>query len=325
MPTTSNPSTQPVTVENFVRAETDRYFERYAAGPGRHLGQFLFRRDVSPIDDQTIVSQNRDTLYGGAIFDLQAGPVTITMPDSGDRFMSLQTWNQNQNTPGVSYGQGRHTFTEKENGSRYILMATRILVKGDDAADVQIGRDLEDAIQVEQPGGPGSFEIPNWDAESHKRVRDAVLVLASTVPDSNRMFGMPDEVDPIRFLCGTASLWGGNRPEDAIYLNVIPEKNDGTTPYSLTVEDVPVDGFWSVIVYGPDKYIPQNKRQVYSFNNLTAKPDSDGSITIRFANDEEAVNTIPIVPGWNYTVRLYRPRKEILDGHWSFPEARLAS
>jgi hypothetical protein len=26
--------------------------------------------------------------------------------------------------------------------------------------------------------------------------------------------------------------------------------------------------------------------------------------------------------GWNYTVRLYRPRQEILDGTWKFPEAQ---
>ena len=24
--------------------------------------------------------------------------------------------------------------------------------------------------------------------------------------------------------------------------------------------------------------------------------------------------------GWNYTVRLYRPRDEILNGKWKFPE-----
>lgn len=320
---TSTPSaTQAVTVENFVRAETDRYFERYAVGPGRQLGRFLFRRDVSPIDDQTIVSQNRDTLYGAGIFDLHAGPVTVTIPEAGTRFVSLQSWNQNQNTPGVFYGAGTHTLTEEANGSRYVLMGTRILVNGSDPVDVQVGRDLEDAMKVEQPGGPGTFEIPDWDPESHKRIRDAVLVLASTVPDSNRMFGMPDEVDPIRFLCGTASLWGGNRPQDAIYLNVTPAQNDGKTAYALNVKDVPVDGFWSVIVYGPDKYIPQNTRKVYSFNNLTAKPEPDGSVTIRFANDQAALNTIPIVPGWNYTVRLYRPRKEILDGRWHFPIAQ---
>jgi hypothetical protein len=28
--------------------------------------------------------------------------------------------------------------------------------------------------------------------------------------------------------------------------------------------------------------------------------------------------------GWNYTVRLYRPRAEILDGTWTFPQAQPA-
>jgi hypothetical protein len=26
--------------------------------------------------------------------------------------------------------------------------------------------------------------------------------------------------------------------------------------------------------------------------------------------------------GWNYMVRLYRPRPEVLDGTWTFPEAQ---
>ena len=30
---------------------------------------------------------------------------------------------------------------------------------------------------------------------------------------------------------------------------------------------------------------------------------------------------LPIFPGWNYMVRLYRPRPEILDGNWTFPSA----
>ena len=34
-------------------------------------------------------------------------------------------------------------------------------------------------------------------------------------------------------------------------------------------------------------------------------------------------NYLPIMPGWNYTLRLYRPRKEILDGTWKFPDGQL--
>jgi hypothetical protein len=27
----------------------------------------------------------------------------------------------------------------------------------------------------------------------------------------------------------------------------------------------------------------------------------------------------PIMDGWNYTVRLYQPQQQILDGKWKFP------
>jgi hypothetical protein len=30
------------------------------------------------------------------------------------------------------------------------------------------------------------------------------------------------------------------------------------------------------------------------------------------------------MPGWSYLVRLYRPRAEVLDGRWTFPEAKPA-
>jgi hypothetical protein len=32
-------------------------------------------------------------------------------------------------------------------------------------------------------------------------------------------------------------------------------------------------------------------------------------------------NCLPITKGWNYLVRLYRPRPAVLDGTWTFPEA----
>ncbi|HYP71083.1 MAG TPA: carboxylesterase, partial [Variovorax sp.] len=55
--------------------------------------------------------------------------------------------------------------------------------------------------------------------------------------------------------------------------------------------------------------------------NLTAKKEGDGSIKIQFGGCEgQAVNCLPIVPGWNYTVRLYRPRAEVLSGAWQFPQ-----
>src|SRR5262245_27574511 len=53
-----------------------------------------------------------------------------------------------------------------------------------------------------------------------------------------------------------------------------------------------------------------------------ASTGADGLTTVQFGGcDGKIPNCIPIVEGWNYTVRLYRPRPEILSGKWKFPEA----
>ncbi len=137
------------------------------------------------------------------------------------------------------------------------------------------------------------------------------------------MFGTKDQVDPVRHLIGSAMAWGGNPEKDAIYLNVTPGKNDGTTVHRFTVKDVPVDGFWSISVYNAKGYFEPNKENAYTLNNLTAKKGDDGSVTVQFGGyDGKTPNCLPIMPGWNYIVRLYRPRKEVLDGTWKFPEAQ---
>jgi hypothetical protein len=80
---------------------------------------------------------------------------------------------------------------------------------------------------------------------------------------------------------------------------------------------------WSISVYNANGFFEKNDRNAYSVNSLTATPSSDGSFTIQFGGCEKtAPNCLPIVPGWNYTVRMYRPRKAILDRDWAFPVAR---
>ena len=109
-----------------------------------------------------------------------------------------------------------------------------------------------------------------------------------------------------------------------MYLNVTPSKNDGTTIHKLTVDQVPVDGFWSITVYNAEGYLQPNPYNAYSLNNITAAKGADGSIVVQFGGcDGKVSNCLPIMTGWNYMVRLYRPRPEILSGKWTFPEAQL--
>ncbi len=312
----------PVTAENFTRAETDLYFS--AAAKEQGFGKFRHRRKLTALDKQTVIRMNRDTLYSAAVFDLDAGVVTVTLPDAGDRFISLQEINQDHYCYGVVYEPGAYSFTRAKYVTRYLMIVVRIMVDPSKPGDLEEVHKLQDAIKVKLHGdGPGKFEVPAWDPASQKKVRDALLVLGSTLPDSKRMFGRKEEVDPVRHLIGTAMAWGGNPEQDATYLNVTPAHNDGKTVYRLTVKDVPVDAFWSISVYNAKGYFEPNKEDIYTLNNLTAKKSADGSITVQFGGDAKAApNVLPVTPGWNYIVRLYRPRKEILDGAWKFPEAQ---
>jgi pilus assembly protein CpaC len=93
--------------------------------------------------------------------------------------------------------------------------------------------------------------------------------------------------------------------------------------FEVTVKDVPVDGFWSITMYDANGFMFENEQKAYSLNNVTAKPAADGSVSIQFGGDPKtASNFLPVAPGWNYIVRLYRPKKDILDGTWKFPEAQ---
>ena len=308
----------PVTVDNYNRAQTDVYFAQTVKGGT--LGKFRHGRELAPIVSRGIVRPNRDTLYSFAVFDFDAGPVTVTLPDAGKRFMVMQVVNEDQYTPVVFYGAGRHTLTKEAIGTRYGIVVVRMLLDPANLQDAQQIHALQDRLTVSQRS-PGTFEVPHWDETRLKKIRTALLQLGETISDTRRMFGAnADQVDPIRHLIGSALVWGGLPEKDGLYLPITPDRNDGTTVHKLTFKNVPVDGFWSITVYDANGYLEPNAYNAYSVNTLTARPRPDGSVTIQFGGcDGRISNCLPIMKGWNYTVRLFRPRREILEGAWKFP------
>lgn len=310
-----------VTVENFTRAETDFYFAQRAQLAG--MGCFGHLRELTPVDRQRVIRMNRDTLYSSAVFDLDAGPATITLPDPGTRYVSLHLINQDHYTTAIHHGAGAYTLSRDSMGTRYGYAVVRIFVDPDSAGDFQQAHALQDAIQVRQQA-PGRMETPAWDEASRHKVRNALLALGATLENFDRTFGARDEVDPIRHLIGAAYGWGGLPEREAIYRNFSPALADGKTVHRLTLKDVPVDGFWSVSVYNAAGYFEPNPEGIYTLNNVTARQDGNGAVTIQFGGSDggPAVNHMPITPGWNYIVRLYQPRAEVVSGAWALPEAQ---
>ena len=75
----------------------------------------------------------------------------------------------------------------------------------------------------------------------------------------------------------------------------------------------------------PQGYFEKNPQEAHSRNNITSKKSADGSVVIQFGGcDGKIPNCLPIMNGWNYTVRLSRPRAEIPNGERVFPEATVA-
>lgn len=114
----------PVTVENFIRAETDLYLSAVALKEGG-FGKFEHHREVSDVNSQTIIRMNRDTLYSAVVIDLDAGPATVTLPDAGKRFMSMQTVNEDQYSLPAIYKPGKHVLTKEKIGTRYVIVGVR--------------------------------------------------------------------------------------------------------------------------------------------------------------------------------------------------------
>jgi hypothetical protein len=304
-----------VNIDNFVRAETDRMFAAILRDSGG-VNQWMFMREPTPVDHQPVIRQNRDTLYSASIIDISKG-ATVTLPDGGSRYLSLMVVNQDHYINTVLHTPGEHKLTTAEFGTPYVMAAVRVLIDPADPADVAAANALQDQVVV-HAGSAEPFVPPEYDEQSLTATREALLELARGMDGFDRAFGSADAVDPVRHLIGTAAGWGGLPEHEAYYVNVDPGLPVGE--YQLTVRDVPVDAFWSISLYNAEGYFEPNDRNANSVNNITATPDADGSITIHFGGcGDNRLNCLPIMDGWNYIVRLYQPRPEILDGSWTFP------
>lgn len=304
-----------INVDNFNRAQTDVNSAGILKQSGG-INTFHHNRAPTPIDKQNIIRMNRDTLYSLAIVDISKD-ATVTLPDAGKRYQSLMIVNNDGYVNKTFYGAGPHKLTVAEFGTPYVVVCVRTLANAEDPADLAVAHKLQDQIKIDA-GSAKAFVMPNYDMDSYKATLEPVLALARGLKRYTHTFGSKANVDPVHFLIGSASAWGGLPDADAQYYNIEPKLPVGK--YELTVKDVPVEGFWSISLYNAEGYFQENELHAYNLNNLIAKPNSDGSYTVRFGGCTASTeNCLPIMEGWNYAVRMYQPSKAIIDGTWTFP------
>jgi hypothetical protein len=310
-----------VSVDDFVRAETDRMLVDLQAASGG-VNRWRHNRVPTPLDQQTVVRMNRDTLYSFAVIDLAQG-ATLTMPDGGGRYASLMVVNQDHYIDRIIHEPGEHQLTMAEHGTRYVLLAMRVLADPDDPQDLAAANTVQDGLAVTAASAE-PLVLADYDQASFDSVRKALLDLGRTLSGTERMFGRKADVDPVRHLIGTAVGWGGLPEHEAFYVMVDPGLPVGE--YRIVVRDVPVDAFWSISLYDARGFFVPSAVGGCSVNSVTAHAEPDGSVIVHLGGCADGrPNCLHLMEGWNYTVRLYRPRSEILDGTWTFPAAEPVS
>jgi hypothetical protein len=130
---------------------------------------------------------------------------------------------------------------------------------------------------------------------------------------------------------------GANVPEDAVYPMTVVDGDGqpyiGAHRYVLHFEKdklPPANAFWSVTLYDDNGFQVANSINRFAIGNHDKLAfNSDGSLDIYVQNGSpgagKEANWLPAPKGtFNLTMRIYSPRRELMDGSWTPPPVRRA-
>ena len=351
-----------VTVELYGRAESDVTFAKYLSGVA--FNEFKHLRALTPLDEQKVVRMNRDTLYSFVVVDFgkcTPSGVKLIFPPAeniGDRFVSAEIISQDHDIIATKYlkddvdGSGIE-ITPSDVGTDKALVLLRTFTDGtdDDLTKAHAVQDLFSVVPINGEEGDESScqaskeeymaEVAMWDKDSLATVRDLIKELQKhSNATSGEMFGPNrDELNYLYYLFGTATGWGGQPSEDAVYIysSTDPTVLDtsGKVAYQLTIPDAELPlvrdpttgdfvGFWSITVYNKDGFMQPNALGVNRVNSVKATNDGGPGTTITFAPEAHCealpTNCLPITPSWSYIIRLYVPEQALIDGSYEMPK-----
>jgi hypothetical protein len=240
------------------------------------------------------------------------------MPETDGRYQSAWIITDEHYNPMAYVEPGTYTLTQENVGRRHAVIAIRTQVNVMDPDDLAVVHAIQDQLKIEQKAKGSFAPSGNWDMEEVLAMRAKYAKIGqSEGMTSEVIFGKKGEVPLKEHNVGTAMGWGGFTPERAVYPTIF---SDSLEPQTLTLKDVPAGAFWSVTVYDAEGY-PQGDS--YNINSAFAEANEDGSYTIRFGGDEDAVNYMDIFEDWNIALRIYEPTEAYFNGEWVMPELEL--
>jgi len=305
-----------VTPETYIRAETDRSFANVAQMAGG-VNRFFHFRAPPPLDGQTVVRMNKDTLYSAAIVDTDGGAtVTLPEPDAG-RYMSILVIDNDHYAPNVFYEPGTHRLP---TDTRYVMVVVRTqLLRPDDQADIRQANTLQDRVLLSTTRAD-PFAPVRWEPASLKALTGRYERESAAFASWKGMMGPRGTVDESTRHIAAAAAWGLFPEQHATYLNY-SGGHDASVCHQATYTVPDNRAFWSITVYGGDGYM---KHAGAIVNKANVRLDADGRFTVRFGSARicgDVANRLDVAEGWNFLMRVYRPGPSVLDGSYTLPKA----
>lgn len=312
--TDAQPATRPVTPETYIRAETDRTFANGQAMAGG-INRFFHFRLPTPLDKQTVVRMNLDTLYSVALIDTRGGAtITLPQPDEG-RYMSLLVVDNDHYAPLIAYEPGTHRLPTDTD---YVAAIVRTqLLRPADPADVAQANALQDQVLINAASAE-PFVPPAWDSEALAALTKSYEQDAKAFPSWKGMMGPRGAVDETIRHLACAAAWGLFPETEATYLNHSGGENSSRC-HCATYQVPENDAFWSITVYGADGFM-KSENAILNASNVKLSPD--GSFTVAFgpaSSCGDAPNRLDTTEGWNFLMRIYRPGASVLNGSYRLP------
>ncbi|MCA0936898.1 DUF1254 domain-containing protein [Vibrio alginolyticus] len=311
-----------VTPESYIRAETDFTFADFQHNAGNQINQFFYITEPTPLDKQSVVRMNRDTLYAGAVVDTEGG-ATVTIPEfPDDRYFSILVIDNDHYSPVVFYDPGTHKIP---NDTKYVSLILRIqLLNPSDPKDVALVNSLQKQITI-AAASSDPFPAPKWDRESmlelRKQYEKEFQKFAQYEPD---WMGPRGEVNEDTRHLAAAGAWGLFPEKDAVYINYTGP-SDPTKGYVATYDVPDNEAFWSITVYGKDGFMKSDNNIV---NDRNVELNKDGTFTVHFGSEQlfkGKSNRVDISEGWNFLMRVYRPGETVLKREYTLPTVRPAT
>jgi len=304
-----------VTPESYIRAETDRSFRNIVQLNGGAVNKFYHFRAPTPLDNQTVVRMNKDTLYSAAIVDTSGG-ATVTLPQVSDgRYMSILLVDNDHYSPDVFYTPGVHELP-KDTKFLGVFVRTQLL-NPDDPAEIAVVNKLQDQVVI-SANSADPLPPMKWDPTSLKTLTEQYEKDSLQYGSWKGMMGPRGKVDePTRHIAAAAA-WGLFPEADATYLNY-KGAGDPKICQKATYQVPENNAFWSITVYGSDGYMKSDNSIL---NGANVKLNDDGSFTAYFGSKEacgDMPNRLDVSDGWNFLMRIYRPGPSVLDGSYKLP------